>query len=237
MAMTDAQRFGVGAGLGGLGAGLGGLFMGGGDNPYDSASESYGKIPGATAPFYAPYQQAGQNALNQSQNEYSSLLGGRSGLQNNYNSLMNDPSGIYNRVASGYHQSPGYQWQLGQGINAANNAAASGGMLGTPQHQQQAATMAEGLANQDFNNYLTHGLSLYSQGLQGNQGLYNLGLEGNQNLNTMGYGANDQMAKILADMYSGQGQMQFAGQAAQNQSQGQTWGNILGSAGTLAAFL
>lgn len=205
----NVQRFGTIAGLGGLASGLMG---GGGDNPYDAARSSYDKIPGTISPYYNPYIQAGQGALGQ--------------LQGQYGSLLNDPSAFYNKMASGYSQSPGFQWQLGQGMNAANNAAAAGGMLGSPQHQQQAATMAEGLANQDFMNYL-----------RSTMGMYGMGLEGMQGLNTMGYGASNELAQSLANALMSQGNLSFAGTAAQNQQRGQSMGDIFGGLATLAAFL
>jgi hypothetical protein len=210
----NIRNFGIASGIGGIGAGL--LGMQNQSNPYDAASQYYNKIPGAVSPLYAPYQQAGQGALKQ--------------LQGQYGSLINDPGAMYNRVASGYQQSPGYNWQLNQGLNAANNAAAAGGMLGSPQHQQQSATVAEGLANQDYYNYLQNAL-----GSQQHQ--YGLGLEGLQGLNTQGYGANDQLANIMYSMLAGQGQNAFAGQAAENQNEGTQWGNIFGGLSSLAAFL
>lgn len=217
-------------GIGGLGAGLAGMF-GGGQNPYDSAKNAYGRIPGATQPYYAPYMEGGQEARGRLMGQYGNLFGNYPSLQDEYNQMANDPGAIYNKIASGYHESPGFKWQLGQGMNAANNAAASGGMAGSPQHQQQAATMAEGLANQDFQNYLQQALGLYGTGLQGKQGFYNTALSGMEGMNKMGFGANDQMARIMADMFAQKGQLGFAGQAAQNQQQGANWGNIFGGLG------
>lgn len=232
----DSRNAGMMAGFGGLGAGLMGL-MGGGSNPYKGASKLMGQIPGATKPYYQPYMNAGANALNQMNDQYSHLLANRSPLQDQYSQLMNDPSAMYNKIAGGYQQSPGFEWEMGQGMNAANNAAAAGGMAGSPEHQQQAATMATGLANKDFNNYMGKAMGLYGQGLEGSQGMYNQGLQGYEGLNKMGYGANDQMASIIADMLSQQSKFKMAGQLGQNQSQGQTWGNIFGGLGSLAAFL
>lgn len=212
MDSRSLQQNGMSAGLGSLGAGLGSLFGGHGQDPYKAASGIYGQIPGQVSPYFAPYQQAGQDALSK--------------LREQFMGITNDPNAAYNKLAAGYKQSPGYQWQLGQGMNAANNAAAAGGMAGSPQHQQQASTMAEGLANQDFNNYLSQNLGIYNSGLQGLQGL-----------NQQGFGANDQMARIMADLMSQQGQMKFAGQAAQNQSQGSQWGNIFGGLASVLPFL
>lgn len=188
------------------------LFGNDSKNPYESAQGFYNQIPGQLHQGYDPYINAGHEAMGQTQGQYGQLI--------------NDPNSIYNKLAGGYKQSPGFQWQMGQGINAANNAAAAGGMIGSPQHQQQAATMAEGLANQDFQNYMNSVTGLYGTGLQGMQGISNTG-----------YGASTGLADSLANHLSMQGQTAFAGQAAQNQSKGDMWGNILGGAGALAAFL
>jgi hypothetical protein len=208
---TSPAQFGAIAGLGGLGAGLGSMFFGGGENPYDQASRQLNKIPGAVQPYYKPYQEAGQNALGQ--------------LQGQFGNLVNDPNGVLGRIGAGYQKSPGYDWQLNQALGAGTNAAAAGGMAGSPQHQQQAMTTAQGLANQDYYNYLNKALGLYGTGLQGLGGL-----------NQMGYGANDQMARIMADMLSQKGQLGFAGSAAQNQMQGSQWGDIFGGLAHLAPY-
>lgn len=209
---SDVQKFGMTAGAGGIGAGLAGMFMDGGKNPYDAGKNYYDKIPGTIKPYFDPYINAGHNAMDVTQGQYGSLI--------------NDPSGMFNKFANGYQKSPGFDWQMNQGMNAANNAAAAGGMAGSPQHQQQAATMAEGLANQDFYNYMSHVLGLYGTGLQGEQGI-----------STTGYQASDQLAGGLANSLMNQGNTAFAGQAAQNKSQGDMWGNLFGGAATLAAFL
>lgn len=227
----NIRNMGQGLGAGGLASGLMGLF-GNQKDPYKDASKMYGQIPGQVAPYYQPYMHQGMQALGQLPGQYQSLMSGLPGLQGQYNQMMNDPMAMYNNVAQGYEKSPGFDWQLGQGMNAAGNAAMSGGMAGSPQHQQQAATMATGLANQDFHNYMNNALgsanAQQGMGLQGQQGLYGMGLQGMQGLNNMGFQGNDQMARLISDMMSQQGQMKFAGQAAQNQSQGQNWGNIFG---------
>src|SRR5579859_440815 len=207
--MDDISRAGlVGGGLS-LGAGLGSLFGGGGSDPYKAAAPFLNKIPGATHPYYDQYIRAGNQALWQ---QYG-----------NYNNLLNNPGQMLSQWGQGYQQSPGYQWQLNQGEQAINNAAAAGGMAGTPQHQQYAGQLASNLANQDYYNYLGHV-----------QGLYGAGLQGLSGINQMGFNANDQVARIMADLLSQQGQLQFAGQAAKNQSEGQGAGDILGGIGAIA---
>lgn len=235
--MDSLTKFGIGSGIGGLGAGLAGMAMGNDNNPYDAASSSFNQIPGTISPYFSPYINAGRSALPQLQNQFSSMMGQYPGLQNQYSSLINNPGSKYNSIASGYQSSPGYNWSLQQGLSAADNAAAAGGMQGSPQHQQQAATMATGLASQDFQNYLSHVLGLYGTGLQGNQGLLNTGISGMQGINAQGYNASDSLAGSLANNLMNQGNLAYSGAAAQNQSRGTEMGDIMGGLGTLAMFL
>lgn len=210
-AASNAQNYGMAAGIGGLGAGLAGLLGGGAQNPYDSASQYYNQIPGYLKQYLNPYMQAGQGAMGQ--------------LQGQYGQLINDPTAMMNKIGAGYQQSPGFNWQMQQAMGAANNAAAAGGMAGSPQHQQQAQTVATGLANQDYYNYMDKGLSQYGMGLQGLQGI-----------NAMGYGASNSMAQGMAGSLMNQGNLAYSGQASQNQAQGQMYGDIFGGLGALASF-
>lgn len=199
-------------GPGAIPSALSSLMGGNAKNPYSSAEGFYNQIPGKLHEGYDPYINAGRGAMGD--------------LQGQYGQLINDPNAMYAKFAKNYQQSPGYQWQLGQGMNAAGNAAAAGGMAGSPQHQQQAATMAEGLANQDFQNYMNQITGMYGRGLTGLEGI-----------NQMGYGASTGLADSLANHLAMQGQTAFAGQAAQNKAKGDMWGNLIGGAGALAAFL
>lgn len=208
----DTRNFGATAGLGALGSGIGSLLMGHGNDPFKAGNKYFNQIPGAVNPYFQPWMQAGQGALGK--------------LNEQFMGLTNDPTAAYNKFAAGYHESPGYKWQLNQGTNAVNNAAAAGGMLGSPEHQQNAATLTQGLANQDFNNYMSQALGLYGTGLSGLQGL-----------NTQGYGANSQMANIMQSLLAGQGYNAANQAAAENQSKGTAWGNIFGGVASLLPFL
>lgn len=84
-----------------------------------------------------------------------------------YTQMWQDPGGTMAGIGKGFQQSPGYQYQLGQALQAGGQAAAAGGMAGSPMQQQQAQTTATGLANQDYYNYLNHAMSLYTTGVQG----------------------------------------------------------------------
>jgi hypothetical protein len=65
-----------------------------------------------------------------------------------------------------YQTSPGYQWQLGQGLRAIDAGAASRGMLRSGATLKGEETYGQGLANQDFSNYYNRLFSLSQLGSQ-----------------------------------------------------------------------
>jgi hypothetical protein len=181
-----------------------------GSDPSKDAMKYFDKIPGTVKPYYDPYIEAGQRQL--------------PGLEDQYKQLMNDPGARMNQIGAGYQQSPGFQFALQQALQGSGNAAAAGGMAGSPMHEQQNMGIATNLANQDYNQYLQNAIGLYGQGLQGSQGLYNTG-----------FNASTGLADILANNLANQGNLAYSGAANRNQF----WGNMAGNAAGLAglAFL
>ena len=116
---------------------------------------------------YSPYQQAGQRALPQLENQYAQLL--------------NNPASMQALLGQGFQQDPGYQYQLQEAMNEGNQAASAGGMLGTPGHQKQMMGVAQGLANQGYNDYWNRNQGLFGQGLSGTQGMFNTGFDATNN--------------------------------------------------------
>ena len=169
------------------------IFGTGSSNPASQAMPYLQQIPGTITPYYQPYIDSGNSALNQLMQQFSTLL--------------TNPGQTNSMLGSSYQASPGYQYSYNQGMNAINNAAASGGMLGTPAHQQEAGAMATGLASQDYDKYMNNQMKLYGMGLQG---------EGD--INQMGYRASDSLASALASNLMNQGNMAYAQQSQENQS-------------------
>lgn len=66
---------------------------------------------------------------------------------------------------SAFQASPGYQWQLGQGLRGVDAGAASKGLLRSGATLKGETTYAEGLANQDFGNYVSRLNSLSNYGI------------------------------------------------------------------------
>jgi len=176
-----------------------GLF-GGGSNAPNAAMDYYNNIPGMVKPYFDPYINAGQNAM--------------PNYQNTVNNMMSDPTGFINSIMDTYYESPQYQFEKGQAITSADNAAALGGTLGTGAHQGQVADYVRQLSSEDQQRYLQNALGVQGTGLQGTQGIIN-----------QGYGASGALAGIL-----GQNQ-QDLGSLAYDRSQRQTSGGIEGIAG------
>ncbi len=204
-----------------IGAALANLF-GGYNNPADAANPYLDKMQGIFDNFngnqyFDPFINAGKNSLGI--------------LQGQYKNLLNDPGAVMNRMGRDYQQSPGFQFQTNQALGAANRAAAAGGMLGTPAEQQAIAGQVNGMANQDYNQYLQNAMNLYGKGLSGNQDMYNTGANMSSQLAQL-------MARIAEDKAAGyqqQSQLAYEGQNAENQHQGGSWGSLFGGLGGLAA--
>ncbi len=186
--------------------GFAGLFGKGQKNPADVANQYISQIPGQTQQYYQPYMEAGKGAMSELQNQFKNLLGGN----------------VQNQLGESYQQSPGYKFALEQALQAGNNAAAAGGQLGIPAHEQQNMAIAQGLADQDYSKYL-----------QNQMGLYGLGLQGNEGLNQMGYNANTDYATNIANALAQQGAYAFMGQQGKNQAKQQSLGDIFGGIGGL----
>lgn len=83
-----------------------------------------------------PWTQAGQQSLG----ELQGLMG-----SNGANGLLTSPFS-----AAQYQQSPGYQWQLGQGTQAVTNAASATGGVNSGNTLKALTSYGQGLANQDY---------------------------------------------------------------------------------------
>lgn len=150
------------------------------------------------------------------------------------------------RAQGAFQTGPGYQFALDQGMQALNRRRAAGGMLNTGNADADAMQFGMGLANQEYNNWLSrlggldtqaasYGLNVAGQraGLQG--GLANLASQ--YGLNQVQYGSNpraqmalqnaQQQGQLLNDYNTNRtnlytGAMQ-AGDAVKGQQQ-QMWG-------------
>jgi hypothetical protein len=202
-------------------------------NPGDAGNQYVQKIPGVITPYYQPYIDAGNKSLSTLQGQDQNLLGNYQGLQNQYTQQMTNPGATLSQIGAGYQASPGYQWNLDQGEAAITNAAAAGGMLGTPQQQQYAGTLASNLANQDYNQYMQSALGVQQRGTQGAQHLYDTGYRGEQDINHMGYQASNQLAEGLAQALMAQAHLAYQGMASRNAYHESLAKGVFGAAGNI----
>lgn len=176
------------------------------NNPADAAQGYLDQLSPMMQQQYNPYIQAGQQALPQLQQQYQAML---------------NPNFI-NQFGQNFQQSRGYQFQTQQATNAANRAAAAGGMVGSPQEQQNLAGAIGGMANQDYYNWLNHAMNIFGSGLQGEHQLYNTG-----------FNASNELANNLGSIGESQANLAYAGQQNQNQMEGGMFGAGLGFLGSL----
>lgn len=99
------------------------------------------------------YFQLGYNGLQPFQ------AGGTNALSALQRSLGLTPGG------STYQQSPGYQFELGQGLNAITNKSAATGGIHSGNTLKALQSFGTGLANQDYQQYLGNLMGVSGQGL------------------------------------------------------------------------
>jgi hypothetical protein len=138
-------------------------------------------------------------------------------LQGQYGNLINDPTALMSQIGGKFQASPGYQYQVDQATRAANQAAAAGGMLGSPAEQAGLQKNVMGLANQDYYNFMDRGMKDYSMGLSG------LG-----DINQLGYNASSGLANNLAQALMSQANLAYAGQQNKNQNRAGMWSGLGG---------
>ncbi len=196
-------------------------------NAYNQATALEQQIYGQTQQNLQPWISGGQNALA----AYQKLLGigpGGAGATNPMLAMLGmGPGGV---GAGGinpaqFQGSPGYQFQLGQGLNAVtNSAAARGGLGGNALKALQG--YGTGLANQDWSNYLAQLSNAYGSLTSNLSGLSSTGAQVGSNLGQTG-------------MYTGGmmgGNMIGAGQATASGIMGSTNALAGGIQGAIPSF-
>jgi len=187
----------VASGLGAIGGGLATML----NNPADAAREYTDQVAGVVQPYYQPYIDTGLRSL--------------STLEQQFNQLLTNPALTMQMLGGSFQQSPGYEYQYQQSMNAQNQAAQAGGLTGGSAHQQQAGATATGQANQDYYNYLNYMMQLYGMGLEGTQGL-----------NQMGYSASTGLSDLLAQNLMNQARLEALSAMNLNSAMGSTAGGI-----------
>lgn len=179
------KNFYIGGGIGDAISGLGGLF--GIGRPNTSKANNYlGQMQPYINQYLQPYINAGMN-----------------------------PTETLSKFGAGYQASPGYQYNVDQATKAANNAAAAGGFIGSPQQQEYMAKQIGGLASQDYNQYMNNALGLYNTG----------------------YGASMGATNTLSDMLKTQAQMAYSDAMNKANAQSSGAGGLFGGIGKMLGGL
>lgn len=184
-------------------SGLGGLI--GGKTQADAAKQAAANQMAqfeATREDLSPYRDGGQRGLD----AYMSELGfGESG----YNA-PSQPDFSYSSVADGFQESPGYGYAMDQMQRAVQNSASARGNLHSGATQLELMRHANGLASQDFNNYM----SMNRQGMMDNYNVRQQRLSRLESLAGMGAQAATQTGQFGANATSNAGNMQMQGAGA-----------------------
>lgn len=181
-------------------------------NGYDQAGQGYQKGADAVNNSY--------NNATGFMNPYNQMGMGEMGMYGQGVNAMADPNGLINKFMANYSMSPQAQFQMKQGQQGINNAAAAGGTLGSGPEQKQMTQFNQGVTNNDQNNYLNQRLGLYNQFVNGAGNMVGMG----QNAaGQMGNWAMDQ-GSDLAQLYGQQGMANMYGQ----QSKNNFWGDMAG---------
>lgn len=222
--------------LGGLLGGIGSIFGG----------NSVSKAAKKNSAMLDQLQTQGQGYIDTANNQATGYLGdvgnlfkglsdqsgGLSGM-----GLYGDALGVNGadgtaRARDAFQSSPGYEFQLDQGLDALERRAGAQGRLSSGQTGLDTLGFAQGLANQDYNNWLSN-LSGYGQQ---QAGLYTTGLQGQagalSDLANLATGTGDRRLNLISEVANGK--MASNNQKAQGTNQAiqgglQGLGSIFGS--------
>ena len=173
----------------------------------------------------APYMTAGGNALAQLQAQLGLTGTGATGVPGatsplalpTYGSTINGMTGPQNYGAAQYQQSPGYQFQMDQGLGAISNAASAQGGVQSGNTLKALTTYGQGLANQDYQQAYQNYVANYGNAY-----------------NSASANANTSFNRLQT--VTGSGQNAAAGLGAlSSQTAGQVGNNIIGAGNATAA--
>ncbi len=160
--------------------------------------------------YYDPYTAAGTGALGM----YQNALG------------LNGPQG--NETAqNAFKVGPGYQWQFDQGMQALDRSAAGKGLFGSGNNAIALTKYGQGLANQEYNNWLANLANL------GNSGL--TAAAGQTNRQGALAGIDTGLGNALAGIYSNLGQN--TGKSMQEGQMADAASNAAGAGNLFSALL
>jgi hypothetical protein len=174
------------------------LFGGGGSNPMDAANQYLNQIPGVAHQGYDDYINAGKDASGKTKSQYEDM--------------MNDPTGFINKIMEQYKESEGYGFAKDRLTKEMGNAAAMGGIAGTPLDQMNQAEGVQGLLSKDMQQFLQNALGRYDKGLEGEEGIAD-----------RGYDASGKLTDALGGALNQQGGLAFNNAQQKNKNRNDMW--------------
>ena len=112
---------------------------------------------------------------------------------------LNGPDAATKALAT-YRTSPGYQWQMGEGLRAVDAGAAANGLLRSGAALKAEQTFGAGLADSDFGNYWNRLQQLSGAGLTAAGGIANAATGGAANIANVDIGQAGADASIYGNM-------------------------------------
>lgn len=166
----------------------------------------------------APYNKAGQAATTNLQNMGQFSYG-----------AFNAPAAFnFDPTEANLEQTPGYQFNLDQGLKATQNSAAARGLGDSGAALKGAASYASGLADTTYQNQFTNALNSYNSNYSNSLGAYTTNYNTAQNQFETNLGVQQNLASLGENAAAETGQMntQLAGNIGQT---------AVGSANAIAA--
>lgn len=190
--------------------------------------------------LYGDYKKEGYGLVDSGTNAAKGYLGQAQGLYGGISDRGNAAAGLYDNAiglngaegnaaaTAAFQSSPGYQFQLDQGLQALDRSAAARGMFQSGGTGIDEMTYAQGLANQDYGNWLDR--------LNGVAGLQVTGAQGQAgalgDLASLSTGAAGQKLGVLGDYASGllgANNQQASGESANKAGLSNLFGNVVGT--------
>jgi len=183
----------------------------GGKNPADAAMPYLDQIPGMEQQNYNPYIQRGSTAYDT--------------MTPSLNRMTTDPTGFIDELMKHYQESQGYKLKRDEGLRAAGNTAAAGGMRGSLSDIETESRLADSLLGDDMQQWLQNVLGIQKEGLQGESHLYDTGFDATKNLT-------GDLSNVLGTKAS----LAFQGQANKNQQKSDLFSGLMKAFGGVAGL-
>ena len=167
------------------------IFGGNKSNPANAAMPYLNQIPQVAQQNLGPWQQQGQQAQQQNQQQYSRMI--------------NDTPNYLQELRASYTPSGGYAFREEQARKAHRGMSSAQGRTSTPENEAALQDLIRQLSAQDEGQYLDRIL-----GIQG------MGLQGNENISNRGYGAAGDINSTLGNTLGAQASLAYKGQENKN---------------------